>query len=60
MLGKGVKKMRIGVQREEMGVKGRNGNMMIEGNAVRHRRAEYFNELLNVEDDVKGMHCGGK
>ena len=34
-----------------MKVKVRNRIMLIEGNAVRHIWAEYFDELLNVQDE---------
>ena len=49
---KEVKRFRREIQREEMRVKDRDGNMLVEGNAVRHRWAEYYDEMLNVEDGV--------
>ena len=36
-----------------MRVKERDGNMLVEEQAVRHRWAEYIDELLNVQDGVK-------
>ena len=33
--------------------KDRDGNMLVEGKAVRHRWAEYFYELPNVQDSVQ-------
>ena len=53
MFWKEVKRVRKGVQGEEMRVKDRDGNMLVEGKAVRHRWAEYFDELLNVQDGVQ-------
>ena len=44
-----VKRVRTGIQGEEMRVKDRDGNMRAEGKAVTNRRAEYFAELLNVQ-----------
>ena len=32
------------------GLKGKNGNLIAEGEKVRERWKEYFDELLNVED----------
>ena len=48
MFGKEEKRVRKGEQGEEMRNKDRNGNMLVEGKAVRHRWAEYFDEPLNV------------
>ena len=45
--------MRKGEQREDMRVKDREGNMLIDGKAARRRWAEYFEELLNVQDGVQ-------
>ena len=45
--------MRKGKQDEGMRVKDKDGNMLVEGNAVRKRWAEYFDELMNVEDDLQ-------
>ena len=45
--------MRKGEQGDEMRVKDRDGNMLIEGNAARRRWAEYFEELLNAQDSVE-------
>ena len=50
---KKVMRVRKGVQREEMRVKDRDGNMLVEGKAVRHRWCEYFDKLLNVQDGVQ-------
>ena len=36
-----------------MRVEGRDGKLLVEGKAVRHRWAEYFDELLNVQDGVQ-------
>ena len=33
--------------------KDRDGNILVEGKAVRHRRDKYFDELLNVQDGVQ-------
>ena len=35
-----------------MRVKDKDCNMMVEGNAVRHIWDDYFDELLNVKDNV--------
>ena len=37
-----AERVRKGVQGEEMKIKDRLGNMLVEGNAVRDRLAEYF------------------
>ena len=37
-----------------MRVRDRDSNILLEGNAVKHRWDEYFDELLNVED---GAHA---
>ena len=44
-----------------MRVNNRDGGMLVDGNVVRHRWAECFDELLNVENVVHctGKHCGG-
>ena len=43
-----------------MKVKGRDGNMLFEGNAVRHIWDEDFDELLNECGGwCTGEHCGG-
>ena len=52
MFWKEVKRGRKGLQGDETIVKDRDGNKRVEGKAVRHRWAEYFDELLNVEDGV--------
>ena len=44
--------MRKGEQGKEMRVKDRNGNMLVEGQAVRNRCADYIYELLNVQNGV--------
>ena len=36
-----------------MRVKDKDGNMLVEVNAVRHRWAKYFDELVNVKDGVQ-------
>ena len=53
MFWKEVKRVRKGVQGEELRVKDRDGTMLVEGKAVRQRWAEYFDELLNVQDGVQ-------
>ena len=53
MFWKEVKRMRKGVQGEEMRVNDRDGNMLVVGKAVKHRWAEYFDELLNEQNGVK-------
>ena len=55
MFRKEVKKVRKGVQGEEMKVKDRDGNMLVEEKTVRHRRAENFDELLNTYDGVQSI-----
>ena len=37
---------------KEKRVKDRDGNMLVEGNSVKPRWAEYFDKLLNMEDGV--------
>lgn len=51
MFWKEVKRVRKGELRREEAVKGRNGQLLVEGDMVRKRWAEYFEGLLNVEDD---------
>ena len=53
MFWKEVKRLRKGEQGEEMRVKDREGNMLIEGKAAKRRWAEYFEELLSVQDGVQ-------
>ena len=48
---KEVKRLRKGDANEEVKVKDANGRLLLEGSEVRARWAEYFEELLNVEDD---------
>ena len=48
MFWKEVKRVRKEVHGEEMREKDRDGKMLVEEKAVRHRWAEYFDELLNV------------
>ena len=36
-----------------MRIKNRDGNMLVEGKAVRQRWTEYCDELVSIEDDVK-------
>ena len=43
-----MNRLRKGAQEEEMRVKDKDGNMLVEGKAVRHRWVEYFNELLSL------------
>ena len=50
---KEVKRVQKGEQGEEMRVKDRDRNMLIEGKAARRRWSEYFEELLNVQDGVQ-------
>ena len=45
-----VKRIRKGVLGDEMRIKNRDGNMLVERKKVRHRWAEYFDELLNMQD----------
>ena len=42
---KEVKSVRRGVQGEEMRIKDSDGNMQVEGKALRHRWVDYFDEL---------------
>uniref|UniRef100_A0A8C8DHP6 ribonuclease H n=1 Tax=Oryzias sinensis TaxID=183150 RepID=A0A8C8DHP6_9TELE len=51
MFWKEVKRVRKGVSGREEKVKTEDGRMLNEGNAVRKRWAEYFERLLNVEED---------
>ena len=53
MFWKEVKRVWKGVQGEEMRVKDSDGNILVEGKAVRRRWAKYFDELLNVQEDVQ-------
>ena len=52
MFWKEVKRVRKGEQGEDIRAKDRDKNMLIEGKAVRRRWAEYFEELLNVQNGV--------
>ena len=45
--------MQKGEQEEDMRVMERVGNMLVDGNAVMQRWAEYFEEMLNVENDAQ-------
>ena len=49
---KKVKRVRKGVQGEEITVRDMDGNMLVEVKAVKHRWAEYFDDLLNVQANV--------
>ena len=51
MFWKEVKRVRKGESRREEAVKDENGELLVEGGAVRKRWAEYFERLLNVQDD---------
>ncbi|KAK7907805.1 hypothetical protein WMY93_016417 [Mugilogobius chulae] len=51
MFWKEVKRVRKGVSGREERVKTEDGRMLNEGNEVRKRWAEYFERLLNVEED---------
>ena len=53
MFWKEVRRVLKGVQGEEKRVKDKVGNMLVERKAVRHRWAEFFDELLNVQDTVQ-------
>lgn len=50
MFWKEVKRVKRGESRREEAVKDENGQLLVEGGAVRRRWAEYFEGLLNVED----------
>ena len=50
-----MKRVRKREQGKEMRVKDRDGNMLVDGKAVKHRWAEYFDELLNVQDVVQAI-----
>jgi len=51
MFWKEVKRTRKGTSGKEERVKAENGRLLIEKDAVRKRWAEYFERLLNVEED---------
>jgi hypothetical protein len=51
MFWKEVKRVRKGVSGREEKVKSANGQLLVSEREVRERWAEYFEELLNVEDD---------
>ena len=61
MFWKEVKRVRKGESKREETVKDENGQLLVEGGAVRKRWAEYFKRLLNVEDDreAKIVAVGG-
>ena len=48
-----MKRVRKGVQGEGMRVYDRKENILIEGDAARRRWAEYFKELLKMQDSVQ-------
>ena len=54
MFWKEIKRGRGNESSREEKVKGADGEMIIEENAVRERWAEYFKELLNVKEDREG------
>ena len=56
-----MKRVRKGESKREETVKDENGQLLVEGGAVRKRWAEYFERLLNVEDDreAKIVAVGG-
>ena len=53
MFWKEKKRVRNGEHGAAMRVKDRDGNMLFEWKAVRRRWAEYFPEMLNVQDGVQ-------
>ena len=55
---KEVKRVLKRVQGEEMRVKDKDGNMLMERNAVRLRWAENFGKLFNVQDCVQASIVG--
>ena len=59
MFWKELKRVRKRVKGEEMRVKDRDGNMQVEGKAVNHRWAEYFDELVECAGRCAGERCGG-
>ena len=52
---KEVKRVRGGESGREERVKDVDGNLLVEGEQVRERWAQYFRELLNVEDDREAV-----